>query len=120
MGEHDITLMEYTHNEAYNDLRFPVSLSQGGHTWQSRCCILRTVTAGSSSKRRSEKSPDEIATAPFILGHFMRDPHVSDGKRSANVTILMIAGHDTSSHTLQLILLAIMRRLVVLARLTSD
>ena len=71
--------------------------------------------------RRSEKSPDEIAAALSILGHLMRNLHVSDRERPANITILTIAGHGTSSHTLQWISWdAIMRRLLVLARLTSD
>jgi hypothetical protein len=47
---------------------------------------------------RSSHTKDEIEEDTSIIGHLIRGPYKSDRERIADVTIFMLAGHDTTAY----------------------
>ena len=58
---------------------------------------------------RASMTPEEIAKDSSILAHIVRGPYKSDKERCAEMTVFMIAGHDTTSYSLSWIIIEIAR-----------
>lgn len=120
MGEIDIGLKEFARNQIYNPFRFLMFWNKEVIRGKEAANTIEKSQQDLLNKYRSEKSPDEIEKDQSILGHLVRSPYASDKDRCADMTTLMIAGHDTSSYTLAWIFLEISRHPVVLTQLKKE
>ena len=120
MGEFDIALKEFARNQVYNPFRFLMFWNKEVIRGKVAAVNIEKAQQDLLNKYRSEKSPEEIEKDQSILGHLVRSPYVSDKERCADMTTLMIAGHDTSSYTLAWILLEISRHPAVLTKLKKE
>ena len=69
---------------------------------------------------RLKKSPEEISKDPSILGHLVRSPYKTDKERRADMTVLMIAGLETSSYSIAFIMIEVAKHPEVLAKLKKE
>ena len=120
MRDYDIVLKEYSRNQIYNPFRFLMFWNKEGRQGKAAAATIEKSSQELLNKYRSEKSPEEIEKDQSILGHLVRSPYVSDKERCADMTTLMIAGHDTTSYTLAWIFLEISRHPAVLQRLKKE
>lgn len=120
MHDFDIILKEYARNQVYNPFRFLMFWNKEVIQGKATAKKIEKSQQDLLNKYRLEKSKDEIAADPSILGYLVRSPYPSDKERCADMTTLMIAGHDTSSYTLAWILLEITRHPAVFTKLKKE
>ena len=120
MRDYDLILKEYGRNQIYNPFRFLMFWNKEVRLGKATSANIAKSQQDLLNKYRSEKSPAEIEKDQSILGHLVRSPYASDKERCADMTILMIAGHDTSSYTLAWIFLEISRHPAVLTQLKRE
>jgi cytochrome P450 len=119
MGEIDITLKEFALKQVYNPFRFLMFWNKEVIRGKVAANMLVKSQQDLLNKYRCEKSPAEIEKDQSILGHLVRSPYPSDKERCADMTTLMIAGHDTS-YTLAWIFLEITRHPAVLTHVKKE
>ena len=95
MGEFDIALKEFARNQVYNPFRYLMFWSKEVIRGKEAANTIEKSQQDLLNKYRSEKTSDEIEKDQSILGHLVRTPYASDKDRCAEMTTLMIAGHDT-------------------------
>ena len=120
LREFDIALTEFAQKHVYNPIRFLMFWNKELIRGKAAAATIEKSQQDLVNKYRSEKSPEEIEKDQSILGHLVRSPYVSDKERCADMTTLMIAGHDTTSYTLAWILLEISRHPAVLTKLKKE
>lgn len=120
MRDYDIVLKEYARNQIYNPFRWLMFWNAEVIKGKAAAATVEKSQQDLLNKYRSEKSSAEIEKDQSILGHLVRSPYPSDKERCADMTTLMIAGHDTSSYTLAWIFLEISRYPAVLTQLKKE
>jgi cytochrome P450 len=120
MGEMDIALKEFARNQVFNPFRFLMFWNKEVIRGKVAANTIERSQQDLLNKYRCEKSPAEIEKDQSILGHLVRSPYASDKERCADMTTLIIAGHDTSSYTLAWILLEISRHPAVLTKVKKE
>ena len=120
MGEIDIASKEFALKQVYNPVRFLMFWSKEVIRGKEAVNTIAKSQQDLLNKYRLEKSPDEIEKDQSILGHLVRSPYASDKERCADMTTLMVAGHDTTSYTLAWIFLEISRHPEVLTQIKKE
>ena len=120
MGEFDIALKEFVLKQVVNPFRFLMFWNKEVIRGKVAAVNIEKAQQDLLNKYRSEKSPEEIEKDQSILGHLVRSPYASDRTRCADMTTLMIAGHDTTSYTLAWTFLEISRHPGVYTKLKKE
>ena len=113
-------LREYGLKQIYNPFRFLKFWD--AEVKQAKVCAAEVDDSQRKllADYRHKKSPEEISKDPSILGHLVRTPYKTDKERRADMTILLIAGLETSSYSISFIMIEIARNPDVLAKLKKE
>ena len=113
-------LREYGLKQIYNPFRFLKFWD--AEVKQAKVCAAEVDDSQRKllADYRHKKSPEEISKDPSILGHLVRSPYKSEKERCADMTTLMIAGHETTAYTLSWIMIEIAKHPDVLAKLKKE
>ena len=116
----NVVLREYGLKQIYNPFRFLMF-------WNAEVKQAKIAAAELDDSQRKlladyrlKKSPEEISKDPSILGHLVRSPYKTDKERRADMTILMMAGLETSSHSIAFIMIEVAKHPEVLAKLKKE
>lgn len=115
-----VAVKEYALLQAFNPLRF--LMFWDSHLQEAALATNRThgLCQRILNEYRAKMSPDQIATDSSILGHLIRSPYASDKERCADMTMFLIAGHDTTGFTLAWALVEIARNPAVGAKIREE
>lgn len=120
MDEFEVGLLEYALKQAFNPLRhlmfWDKDLRRAG-------VAAKTVKAAQMKildNYRAINTPDEIEKDSSILAHIVRGPYRNDEERCADMTIFMVAGHDTTSYSMSWIIIEVARNPHVYAKLKEE
>ena len=69
---------------------------------------------------RSSHSEEEIMSDESIIGRIHRGPYPSDIHRIADITICMLAGHDTTAHQISWIVVELSRHPLIVKKLREE
>jgi cytochrome P450 len=72
---------------------------------------------GVLDRYRASHTPEEIEADSSIIGHLVRSPYPTELERIADVTIFMLAGHDTTAYQVSWIIIEILKHPQVLVGL---
>ena len=120
MKEINIALKEYSLNQLFNPFRFLMFWNAEVKRAKAATIILEDSQRKILSDYRLKKSPEEISKDPSILGHLVRSPYVTDKERCADMTTMMVAGHDTTAYSISWIMIEVSRHPDVLAKLKKE
>ena len=116
----NVVLREYGLKQIYNPFRFLMF-------WNAEVKQAKIAAAELDDSQRQlladyrlKKSPEEISKDPSILGHLVRSPYKTDKERRADMTVLMIAGLETSSYSIAFIMIEVAKHPEVLAKLKKE
>ena len=120
MRDFEIILKEYGREQIYNPFRFLMFWNKEVIRGKATGATIEKSQQDLLNKYRSEKSLVEIEKDQSILGYLVRTPYASDRERCSAMTILMMAGHETSAFTLVWLFLEISRYPAVLTQLKKE
>lgn len=72
------------------------------------------------ARYRATHTPAEIEADTTIIGHLIRSPYPTEKERVADVTIFMLAGHDTTAYQLSWIIIELARSPDVVKKLRQE
>ena len=116
----DIVMKEYGLKQIFSPFRFLMFWNAEVKQAKAAAVILEDSQRKLLADYRHKKSPEEISKDPSILGHLVRSPYKSEKERCADMTTLMIAGHETTAYTLSWIMIEIAKHPDVLAKLKKE
>ena len=116
----DVVMKEYGLKQIFNPFRFLMFWNAEVKQAKAAAVELEDSQRKLLADYRHKKSPEEISKDPSILGHLVRSPYKSEKERCADMTTLMIAGHETTAYTLSWIMIEIARNPDVLAKLKKE
>ena len=109
MHEFELVLQEFALLQSFNPLRFLMFWNTDLRRAKLAGEKIRAAQSKILDNYRASMTPEEIAKDSSILGHIVRGPYKSDRERCAEMTVFMIAGHDTTSYSLSWIIIEIAR-----------
>jgi cytochrome P450 len=72
-------------------------------------CKMKRVGQGVLDRYRASHSKEEIESDSSIIGHLVRSPYPTELDRIADITIFILAGHDTTGYQLSWIIIEIIK-----------
>ena len=109
MHEFELVLQEFALLQSFNPLRFLMFWNTDLRRAKLAGEKIRAAQSKILDNYRASMTPEEIAKDSSILAHIVRGPYKSDKERCADMTLFMIAGHDTTSYTLAWIIIEVAR-----------
>ena len=116
----DIVLKEFGLKQMFNPFRFLMFWKAEIKQAKKSAIELEKSQEKLLADYKSKKTEEEIEKDPSILGHIVRSTHATDKERWADMTSLMMAGHETTSHTLSWIMIEVSKHPEVLAKLKME
>jgi cytochrome P450 len=116
----DIVLKEFALKQIFNPFRFLMFWNAEIKQAKKSAIDLEKSQEKLLADYRSKKTKEEIANDPSILGHLVRSTYATDKERCADMTALMIGGHETTSHSLSWIMIEVSKHPDVLAKLKKE
>jgi cytochrome P450 len=120
VSEYDILLKEFCLKQVFNPFRKYLFWNKEVRRGIAAAIRIEKSQQTILDAYRARKSSEEIEKDNSILGHLVRSPYVSDRERCADMTMFMVAGHDTTSHTLAWIILALTNHPEALSKLKLE
>jgi benzoate 4-monooxygenase len=71
-------------------------------------------------KYRREHTAEQTETDCSIIGHLVKSPYPSDKERVADVTVFMIAGHETTANQASWLIIELSRHPLVVAKIRDE
>jgi hypothetical protein len=71
-------------------------------------------------KYRREHTAEETETDSSIIGHLIKSPYPSDKERVADLTVFMIAGHETTANQASWLIIELSRHPLVVAKIRAE
>ena len=120
MHDMEVCLKEYALKQMINPFRFLMFWNTD--VKEGKFAALRVEAAQKKllDNYRETKTTSETAEDCAILGQLVRSPYRSDVERCADMTIFMVAGHETTAYTLAWIIIEVTRNPEVLERLKAE
>ena len=120
MHEIELGLREFAQKQIYNPLRFLMFWDTDLHRARKAVLLVEAAQRKLLDNYRASKTASEIAEDCSILAHLVRTPYPSDTERCADMSIFMIAGHETTANTLAWTIIEISRNPDVYTRLKAE
>ena len=120
MHEIELGLREYAQKQIYNPLRFLMFWNTDIYRARKAVFLVEAAQRKILDNYRATKTTSEIAEDCSILAHLVRTPYPSDTERCADMSIFMIAGHETTANTLAWTIIEISRNPEVRSKLKAE
>ena len=120
MHDMELCLKEYALKQMCNPFRF--LMFWNADVKEAKVAAHRAEAAQKKllDKYRETKTTSETAEDCTILGQLVRSPYRSDLERCADMSIFMVAGHETTAYTLAWIIIEVTRNPEVQKRLKAE
>ena len=118
--EIELGLEEFSLKQIFNPFRFLMFWDADLRRAKIAASRVEAAQKKLLDSYRATKTTSEIAEDSSILAHLVRSPYLSDIERYADMSIFMVAGHETTAYTLAWTILEITRNPEVLKKLTAE
>ena len=116
----NILLKEYGLKQMFNPFRFLMFWNAEVRQAKVASVVLDDAQRKLLADYRLKKSPEEILKDTSLIGHLVRSPYKSDKERCADMTMLLVAGLDSTAYTISWIIIEIAKNPDVLAKMKKE
>ena len=116
----NVLLKEYGLKQMFNPFRFLMFWNAEVRQAKVAAVVLDDAQRKLLADYRLKKSPEEISKDTSLIGHLVRSPYKSDKERCADMTMLLVAGLDSTAYTISWIIIEIAKHPDVLAKMKKE
>ena len=120
INEFQIVIKEYAVKQVFNPFRFLFFWNKEVQRAKIASNEIEKSQIELLQNYRLNKTSDEISKDQSILGHLVRTPYVSEKERCADMTVFMMAGHDSTSNTISWIIVEVSKNKKILQKIQSE
>eukprot|EP00596_Hydrurales_sp_CCMP1899_P001201 CAMPEP_0119042294 /NCGR_PEP_ID=MMETSP1177-20130426/14520_1 /TAXON_ID=2985 /ORGANISM="Ochromonas sp, Strain CCMP1899" /LENGTH=303 /DNA_ID=CAMNT_0007008973 /DNA_START=714 /DNA_END=1625 /DNA_ORIENTATION=- len=115
-----LLVQEFVLNQALDPLRKLMSWLPEIKVAKKAVSKVAETGQGVLDRYRASHTPEEIEADSSIIAHLVRSPYPTELDRIADVTIFMLAGHDTTAYQVSWIIIEILKHPHVLIKLREE
>ena len=116
----DIITRERAVKQFFNPLRYYMFWDKDVREATVACKFIEKTQLDILNHYRTTHTQEQIEKDQGILAHIIRSPYPNDKERCADMTIFMIAGHDTTSNSMAWVVCEIAKNPDMLLKLQNE